>query len=85
MKKDNLDRFYAKTAFFLSLGFWIPLFNVGLIIVSLWLAIKALKLIEQNPKKYSGRRYAITAMVLSVTSLVMTLFGLSLYLMQKIT
>ena len=36
------DAFHAKIAFYLSLGFWIPLFNIGLCIVSIILASKAL-------------------------------------------
>ena len=72
MKKDN---FYAKTAFILSLGLWIPLFNIGLTIVSIFFACKALKLVDKNPKKYSGRTFAILALVLSITTLIGMIAG----------
>jgi len=77
MKKDN---FYAKTAFILSLGFWIPLFNIGLTIVSIFFACKALKLVDKDPKKYSGRTLAIIALILSITTLVGMFAGLIYWL-----
>lgn len=90
MKKDSIknagqDSFHAKTAFYLSLGFWIPLFNVGICIVSIMLAFKALRYADKNPQKYSGIGYAIAALVLSITSLLFTLaFGI-MYMVRRIT
>ena len=78
------DSFYAKTAFFLSLGFWIPLFNIGLAIVSIFLALKALKLSEKNPKKYGGRKHAIIALILSVSALALTLAGVTIFGLRKL-
>ena len=78
------DSFYAKTAFILSLGFWIPLFNVGLTLVSIYLAVKALKLTEKNPKKYGGRKYAVIALILSISALVLTLVGGTIFGLRKL-
>ncbi len=69
------DFFYAKTAFYLSLGFWIPLFNVAMSILSIYFAFKALKLIDKHPEKYSGRKYTIIALVLSLSSLLLMIVG----------
>ena len=74
-----MDEFHAKTAFFLSLGFWIPLFNVGFTLLSIFFAVKALNLIEKKPKKYSGKAYAITASIISITALVLTIMGFIIY------
>lgn len=75
MKKD---RFHAKVAFFLSLGFWIPLFNIPLCITSLIIGIPALKRIMKNPK-YGGLTFAIIAVVLALTSIVLSVIGLVYY------
>jgi uncharacterized membrane protein len=75
----KMDKFHAKTAFFLSLGFFIPLFNIGFILVSIFLAFKALKLIEKHPKQYSGKGYAITALVISITAIILTIIGFIIY------
>lgn len=82
MKKK--DSFYAKTAFFLSLGFWIPLFNIGLTIVSIYLAIKALKLCEKKPKKYGGKKHAILALIISVSALALTIVGATIFGLRKL-
>ena len=81
MKKDN---FYAKTAFILSLGFWIPLFNIGLTTVSIFFACKALKLVDKNPKKYSGRILAIFSLILSITALFLMIAGVIYWLINNI-
>jgi hypothetical protein len=73
------DKFHAKTAFFLSLGFWIPLFNIGFVLVSIYLAFKALKLIDKHPKQYAGKGYAITALIISITALILTITGFIIY------
>ena len=81
IKKDN---FYAKTALILSLGFWIPLFNIGLTIVSIFFSLKALNLVDKHPKKFSGRTFAIIALVLSITTLVAMLAGIIYWLYLKV-
>ena len=81
---EKKDSFYAKTAFFLSLGFWIPLFNIGLTIVSIYLAVKALKLYGRNPKKYGGREYAIIALIVSVSALALTFLGMAIFGLRKL-
>jgi len=80
MKKK--DSFYAKLAFYLSLGFWIPLFNVALSITAIILAMIALKRRIKEPDKYGGLGFAITALILCLTSIIMTVVGLILYLLS---
>ncbi|MFH1850379.1 MAG: hypothetical protein ABH879_09460 [archaeon] len=76
MKQDSL---YAKVAFFLSLGFWIPLFNIAISIISAYFAVIAIQKIMRDPKKYGGLKYAVIALVLSASSLIMTVIGMVLY------
>lgn len=77
------DSFHAKIAFWLSLGFWIPLFNIGLCLASFIIALNALKKYNKNPVKYGGYSYIIIAIILSVTSIVLTIAGLIIYLHSK--
>jgi len=77
------DSFHAKIAFWLSLGFWVPLFNIGLCIASLIIAINSLKKYNNDPKKYGGYGYIITAIVLSSTSILLTVLGVMIYLQSK--
>lgn len=84
-EKSQKDYFYSKTSFILSLGFWVPLFNIGLCIASLILAFKALRYEEKEPERYGGRKYAIAAIVISTTILVFSLiFGIT-YLYRRIS
>jgi hypothetical protein len=80
MKKK--DSFHAKIAFILSLGFWIPLFNVALSIVALWLAATSIRNQIENPKRFGGFGFALTAIILSVASIVLTIIGLIIYLIS---
>jgi len=80
MKRDS---FYAKLAFYLSLGFWIPLFNIAICITSMILAVMALKTHYKEPKVYGGVGYAAAALVLSLTSLVLTIVGLFIWLFSE--
>ena len=77
--KNKTDKFYAKFAFFLSLGFWIPLFNIAICAVSLWLSIKAIKLHMKEPNKYGGFGFAVAGLILSLAGLIGTLVGYALY------
>jgi hypothetical protein len=81
-EKNKRDKFHAKLAFYLSLGFWVPLFNVGLCITSLIIAIMAIKKHSKDPKCFGGIGYAITALILSITSLILSILGLILYLLS---
>jgi len=81
--KGKKDSFYAKVSFYLSLGFWVPLFNLALSMISIFYAMKALKLIKKKPNKYGGFTYAIIALVLSVSSLLMSVFGIIVYFKKK--
>lgn len=78
------DDFYAKTALVLSLGFWIPLFNIGLCIVAFWFAVKALKLSDKNPTKFGGRKHATIALVISVATLILTIAGATIFGIRKV-
>ncbi len=79
---NKKDQFYAKIAFYLSLGFWIPLFNIAISITSIILSILALKRYYNDPKKYGGLKYIIIALILSITSIVMTIIGLIVFLLS---
>ena len=81
MKKDN---FYAKIALILSLGFWIPLFNIGLAATSIIMAMKALQKIDQNDKKYAGRKMAILSLAISLTVLITSIVTLAVFTWHKI-
>jgi uncharacterized membrane protein len=77
------DEFYGKAAMYLSFGFWIPLFNIGLCAVAIYLAFKALKLADADPTRFDGRKQAVVALVLSATSLLLTAIGVYLSLFRK--
>ena len=83
-KMKTRDFFYAKTAFILSLGFWIPLFNIGLCIASLYFAFKSFKLIHKDPKRYGGIKYVIAAFVLSFTTIIINLIGVSIFALKQL-
>ena len=82
-KPEKKDVFYAKVAFFLSLGFWIPLFNLAMSLLSIYYATKAMQLIRKNPGKFGGFYYALAALILSLTSLIMSALGLAVYYNRK--
>lgn len=79
-EKNKVDKFHAKLSFYLSLGFWVPLFNVGLCITASIIAIMAIKKHSKEPKYFGGVGYAITALILSITSLILSIVGLFIYL-----
>ena len=78
------DTFHGTTSLVLSLGFFIPLFNIGLCAVSIWFAIRALRLVDTDPKHYGGRTYAIIGLVLSITTILVTIIGIIIYGVRKI-
>ena len=78
MKKK--DKLLAKVSFYLSLGFWVPLFNIAMCLVSIYLAIRALNNYLKDNTKYGGLYYIIFALVLSVTAIVLSIIGLIVYL-----
>ena len=83
MKKK--DDFYSRLSFFLSLGFWIPLFNIGLSFISLYFGIKALRAIQNDNKKYCGLGYVIAGLVISISTIIFTLIFYSIYIHRKLT
>lgn len=81
MKKENKkDTLYARIAFYLSLGFWVPLFNIALCLVSAVIAIPVLRRHYKNPTKYGGFGYALAALLISLTGIILTIIGLIVYL-----
>jgi len=79
------DTFYAKWALILSLGFWIPLFNIGFSITSIYLALKSLRLTDKQPKKYGGRKMAVIALVLSTATFIGTTAFSLIYMYRRLT
>jgi hypothetical protein len=77
--KELKDSLYAKSAFFLSLGFFIPLFNIGLCITSIILASISLRKQLKEPQNYSGFGYAVAALAISITAILLTIIGGVLY------
>ena len=83
-KMKTKDNFYAKIALILSLGFWIPLFNIGLSIVSIYFATRSLNLINKDSKRYGGIKCAIVALVLSITTIIITGIGVSIFALKQL-
>ncbi len=77
------DKFNSKVAFYLSLFFWIPLFNIAICITSFILAMKMLNKHIKSPNKFGGLGYIITALILSITGIVLTIIGLVFYLLSE--
>jgi hypothetical protein len=85
VKAQKKDFFKAKLAFWLSMGFWLPLFNVGLSFASIILALKALKAIDKNPDFVGGRAYAIIALIIGITSFAGSILFFAVYAYRRIT
>jgi hypothetical protein len=81
---EKKDKFYAKTSFILSLGFWIPLFNIGMAVTSIIFAFKALKLINKDKNKYGGKNYAIIGLIIGFTVLITSIVTLAVFTYHKI-
>jgi hypothetical protein len=78
------DTFTATVAFWLSLGFWIPLFNIGFATVAIWQGVRALKLIESAPERFGGRGRAIAAVVIGITTIVLTIAGVVIFGLRQL-
>lgn len=85
VNSQKKDSFKAKLAFWLSMGFWLPLFNVGLSFAAIILALKALKAIDKNPVYVGGRAYAIIALIIGVTSFAGSILFFAVYAYRKLT
>jgi uncharacterized membrane protein len=85
MHKSNLvkDTLFAKIAFYLSLGFWVPLFNIALCVASLIIAIPLIKRIREEPEKFGGLNYVIFAIIISLLGIIATIIGLIVYLQSQ--
>jgi hypothetical protein len=79
------DSFRAKLAFYISLGSWIPLFNIGFSFAAIILSIKALRFIDSDPDKFSGRAYAIIALIIGITAFIGSILFLLVYLYKKLS
>lgn len=82
-KAKNL--FTANLAFWLSMGFWIPLFNIGFAAVAIWQGVKAVRLADADPKSFGGRGRALAAVIIGITTLVLTFIGIILYSIRFMT
>ena len=54
----------AATSFAFGLAFWIPLLNFVFGALAIYLGIKALLKIKQEPDKYAGKFFAIIGIIL---------------------
>lgn len=81
--EEGKDNFLAKLSFFISLGFWVPLFNIGICIVSFILAVKAYKLYRTDKAKFGGLGYIIAALIIDLSAVLMSVIGLLLFLLSK--
>ncbi|MBC8501425.1 MAG: hypothetical protein H8D38_06710 [DPANN group archaeon] len=84
-KTKKKDRFHAILSFIFSLGFWIPLLNIGFSLVSLFLAIKALRLISADSKKYGGMGFALAALIISLTTFIGSIIFGTIYIYRRVT
>ncbi len=82
MKKD---KFLAKTAFFLSLFSWLPLLNIGICIISVLVAIKALKLIDHESKRFGGSLYAYIGLAISASMLIISIIFMVIFAYRRLT
>jgi hypothetical protein len=74
------DAYLSKLSFYLALGFWIPFLNIGLVAISLWLAIVSVKRCLKHPDSFGGMGYAIASIIIGVTTIAMTIIGLIIYM-----
>ena len=79
------DSFNAKLSFILSMGFFIPLFNIGLSIAALIIAINSLRRINQYPDKFDGLKYSIAAITISATTIVLSIIFIFAYMYQRMS
>ncbi|USN45920.1 MAG: hypothetical protein H6502_02190 [Candidatus Woesearchaeota archaeon] len=79
------DAFHAKVSFILSLGFWIPLFNIGLTLAAVWIGARAIKRIQDHPKQFGGFGYALAGLIIGLSGFVGTLIFMAVYLYARIT
>ncbi|MBI2659466.1 DUF4190 domain-containing protein [Candidatus Woesearchaeota archaeon] len=63
MKKSKAT---AVASFVLGLFFWIPLINLICGALAIYLGIKSIKKIRQNPKQFGGRWLAVLGIILGV-------------------
>ena len=78
------DSFLAKLSFWLSMGFWVPLFNIGLAVASIIIAFKALHR-KLTDTRFGGLGYIIVALAISFSVLIGSIIFLFIYLYRKLT
>lgn len=65
MKKKSLNKKYAWASFILLLFFWIPFFNIWIILpLSFYFGIKAILYSTREPKKYGGFYLSLFSIIL---------------------
>ncbi|HLC65003.1 MAG TPA: DUF4190 domain-containing protein [Candidatus Nanoarchaeia archaeon] len=67
---------FAKKSFYLGLFFWVPLFNLILSPIAIYLGIRALRQIKKEPEVYSGKGYAVVGLILGIIPLLLGLIYL---------
>ena len=78
------DTFHSNVAIILSLGFWLPLFNIGMSLVSIYFAVLAITLNFKDKDKFGGRYRAITALIISSTTFIASIIFYIIYAIKKI-
>ena len=77
-QKVEKSKFNAVIAFAFSLAFWIPLLNYIFCPLATFFGIKALLEIKRHPDKFAGLGYAITAIIIGITSIAFFLIGVGI-------
>ncbi len=75
-EEKKKDASYANLAFIFALLFWIPLFSMFLIPLSIVFSILALKKIKKDPTHYCGSKRAITGLVISIIWIIVTIVAI---------
>ncbi|HLG24978.1 MAG TPA: DUF4190 domain-containing protein [Candidatus Nanoarchaeia archaeon] len=78
--KAEKSKARAVSSFVLGLGFWIPLLNFILGALAVYHGMKALRNIKNEPKKYSGKAFAVTGIILGCLVYFLYLVGIGMCL-----
>ena len=70
----------AVVSFILGLLFWIPLLNIFFGALAVFLGIKSLMKIKKDPKKYGGKWFAVTGILLGLLPIILSMIGLGMCL-----
>ena len=78
MQEQKKSRSLSMASFIFSLAFWIPLLNYIFCPLATFFGIKALLEIKRHPDKFAGLGYAITAIIIGITSIAFFLIGVGI-------